>query len=472
MNQRHTSSCFIAWLKIVRLAVLILSAHSSGLISLHSEPVKLTPADSPVDNPLKGLVPYAGRDGFPHSLEFQYLPLSELMTGPETFDWRPLDRLLDEVARRGNQTIFRVWLEFPDRPSGVPKFLLDAGVKLTQWNNGKDQLPRTNLTPDYENERLVAALERFIAALGQRYDGDPRIGFITAGLLGSWGEWHTFPRKDLFASQNIQRRVLDAYQKAFVKTRILVRYPTADNASWPVGYHDDSFAWHTLDTEEGSFMSKMKAAGKAAMNKWRTQPIGGEIRPEIWGQVFDHTPQDFRCEDFGACVRQTHVTWLMDSGMFQGENKSARIHRALEQVRTMGYDFFVQTADIRRKDSIISVQLCVTNQGVAPFYYDWKLELAAVSPKGTIVRRWPVNWKLTGLLPGEPPRIWRAEVDVSDLKDEQLVLAVRVVNPLPGGKPLRFANAEQDRDAQGWLSLGRLKVKNGQNTSTDLQTRN
>ena len=35
-------------------------------------PLKLEPADSPVDNPMKGLVPYAGKSAerFPHSLEF------------------------------------------------------------------------------------------------------------------------------------------------------------------------------------------------------------------------------------------------------------------------------------------------------------------------------------------------------------------------------------------------------------------
>ena len=40
-------------------------------------------APAPVDNPLKGLVPYAGdkRDLFPHSLEFNYLPLSALVIG-------------------------------------------------------------------------------------------------------------------------------------------------------------------------------------------------------------------------------------------------------------------------------------------------------------------------------------------------------------------------------------------------------
>jgi len=35
-------------------------------------PLRLEPADSPVDNPLKGLVPYAGKSAerFPHSLEY------------------------------------------------------------------------------------------------------------------------------------------------------------------------------------------------------------------------------------------------------------------------------------------------------------------------------------------------------------------------------------------------------------------
>ena len=34
---------------------------------------------------------------------------------------------------------------------------------------------------------------------------------------------------------------------------------------------------------------------------------------------------------------------------------------------------------------------------------------------------------------------------------------MRLVNPLPNGKPLRFANAEQDRDLPGWLTLGTIQ---------------
>ena len=35
-------------------------------------------------------------------------------------------------------------------------------------------------------------------------------------------------------------------------------------------------------------------------------------------------------------------------------------------------------------------------------------------------------------------------------------VTLRVIHPLANGKPLCFANAEQDRHAPGWLSLGVL----------------
>jgi hypothetical protein len=43
---------------------------------------------------------------------------------------------------------------------------------------------------------------------------------------------------------------------------------------------------------------------------------------------------------------------------------------------------------------------------------------------------------------------------IEDLSDSAAKLALRVANPLPKGKPLRFANADQDADAAGWLTLG------------------
>ena len=87
-------------------------------------------APAPADNPLKGFVPYAGQGKeFPHSMEFDYLPLASLMTGPKTFHWAPLDRLLDDIASRGCQSVFRIYLEYPQKPTGVPKYLVLAACR-------------------------------------------------------------------------------------------------------------------------------------------------------------------------------------------------------------------------------------------------------------------------------------------------------------------------------------------------------
>ena len=97
--------------------------------------------------------------------------------------------------------------------------------------------------------------------------------------------------------------------------------------------------------------------------------IGGEIRPEAGGKVFDAQTGNSNIQDFRKCVDQTHVSWLM------------------------------------------------------------------------------------GLLPGDIACEWKDQVDLRDVPNGKYTLAVRVPNPLPNGLPLRLANATQDRDIDGWLSL-------------------
>ncbi len=433
-------------------------------------PVRLEPADSPVNNPLKGLVPYAGKSAerFPHSLEFDYLPLAKLLTGPEQYNWQPLDDKLVAISGRSCQAVFRIWLEFPGQPSGLPDYLAKAGVKVTEWKDEKEKTPQKNFTPDYEDERLVAALEEFIAALGQRYDSDARMGFLTAGLLGLWGEWHTYPRTELFASKRIQERILAAYERAFHRVPVLLRYPAATedhrlaaNAHRPFGYHDDSFAWGTLDTgrkdDSWFYLAALKAAGPLAMERWKTHPIGGEIRPEVWGQIFDEKPVHPKAQDFATCVRETHASWVMDSGMFRDKTDPGRVARAATHVRRMGYDFRVLTADLtRRGEHGAAVILETVNQGVAPFYQDWQMELAAIAVDGTVLETWPVKWTLRGLQPGETPTRWETQLERAASIGRICTLGLRVVNPMAGGKRLRFANAAEDQDAKGWLSLGPL----------------
>ena len=87
---------------------------------------------APALNPLKGLVPYArpasGR--FPHSMEFNYLALGDLVVGENNYNWEPLEHLLDDIASRHKQAIFRVWMEYPDKENGIPEYLIKKAFGL------------------------------------------------------------------------------------------------------------------------------------------------------------------------------------------------------------------------------------------------------------------------------------------------------------------------------------------------------
>ena len=474
------AACWVAacWLAACWLAFNGLDACGDDSVAspASTKTYRLEPAATPVDNPLKGLVPYArpAKDRFPHSMEFNYVGLAKLVVGEGQYDWSAMEELLDDIASRGNQTVTRVYMEYPKKTDGIPKYLIDAGVKVEKWLNTNTAPfpPETCYTPDYEDPRTRKLLTDFIAAFGKKYDGDPRLAYITAGLLGTWGEWHTYPRDDLFASKETQALVLDAYEDAFRRTPVLLRYPAgpdhyaqADNASRPFGYHDDSFAWATLDTgkqaDDWFYMPALNDAGSAAVEKWQTQPIGGEIRPELWKTLFDPKKKPHkRLQAFDECVRQTHVTWLMDTGMFERPSGAERIANATEAVRPMGYDLTVVGFRTANRGESTSMELLMRNRGVAPFYADWPTEIAVVDADGKIIVRKPVpEFAIRGILPGEEPTRLRATVDGVGALAEGHTWIMRVVNPMEGGKPLRFGNVSQDQHLEGWLTLSVNEVR-------------
>lgn len=431
--------------------------------------VPLSYAPAPPDNPLKGFVPYSRADPtFPHSLEWDYTRLSDVMLGPTHFNWAPFDAKLDAAAARGHQFFARFYLEWPGKKTGVPQYLIDDGLTLRRWTNTNTQPfpPAVDHTPDYEDARLRAALTNFIHALGQRYDGDPRLGFVGLGLLGTWGEWHNHPNQQWFASKAVQREVMDAYAAAFPRTKLVARYPAgtndavyADNGQRALGYHDDSFAWATVHTgrkpDAWFFETRLRAAN--ALDKWRTQPIGGEVRPEVWTCLFDEPSCAPAGQDFDRCLAVTHASWLCNEGVFRGQVQGAARERAIRAAQRLGYELYVSGAAISSADGRLDVALTVTNTGVAPFYYDWPVELGALETAGTLAATWPTDWQLTAIQPGEPAIPWRFTATVAALAPGTHQLLLRVPNPLVNGRPLRFANQGQDQHRPGWLTLGEFK---------------
>ncbi|MCD9026202.1 stalk domain-containing protein [Cohnella silvisoli] len=455
--------------------------------------VNLTPDNSSpelLENPLKGFMPYtsvydsAVKPAFPHSLEWFYIPLKEVMDGPNhyTFD-TGLEPILNAIASRGHQAVFRFYLDYPDRSSGIPQFLLDGGLQVREETIAELGNVKVH-SPDYDDPKLVAALTSFIHTFGEKYDGDPRIGFIETGLIGFWGEWHTWPNSDWMASPKTQNDVHKAFDDAFDITKLLTRYPDSNNVKQNIGFHDDSFAYETLGTESYYFYNRLKDYG--ATEVWKKEPIGGELRPaiqtSIWanpdgdqtaaemdGSVLNNTSVDSPVDpnkvvqSFATSVETTHASWLNAHQLFLAAFPTSgdAYDRALAGSKKLGYELSVSAVKVpaASRDGSLPVSIRMRNTGVAPFYYNWDIELGAVTRKGALVRKWKAaGWKLSEVIPGESDRTMDYTIPNLALPGGDYTLVMRAVNPLAQGKPLKFANKEQDANLKNWLSLTDFKV--------------
>jgi hypothetical protein len=468
----------------------------------------LTAAPAPLDNPLKGFATFyqpGGNQnaGYPHSLTWSYIGLSEVMTDPSncnTINWTALDTILNGIAAAGNQAAIRFYIEYPDGDGAHPANAIPpcfAGNVPTRsyanWNT---------TSPDYNNAFLLNAVTGFIGAFGARYDGDPRLGFIHLGLVGLWGEWHTWPYDsdtsdgypNYMPTDANAARILQAYDSAFSRTKLELRNPGAGGGAanaLDIGYHDDSFCYRegsplagvTLPTSLGgaSYSQLNAVLAQGVENKWITNSMGGEVRPEIQGQAFASWPGGSgQVDNMKACIELEHSTWKMNQGSLNYSAGDANVGAA---VRLMGYNLGVTNAYYKNTASgTTAVGVQMTNTGVAPFYYPWGVTLGLKNASGAVVKTWNTSWDLRTVMPtkirtfpewgvgSDPtyrdygyPQYFQSNVDLAAVAAGNYQLVLKVQNPLEAvngsAKKFRFANATQNAD--GWLGLGAMAVTTG-----------
>ena len=418
-------------------------------------------APGPPDNPLKGLVPFrGGYDAFPYSMEWDYIPWNTIQTDVDSFNWAPLEQVLDEAASRRHQVAFRIYADYPNTPSALPAFL--SGVARHAYTDSSNGQEATSYSPDYDDPLLRRAMLNLIRALGARYDGDPRIGFITVGLLGFWGEWHTYRPScgcdEWMPSKGMQRAVLEAYDKAFHRTRLLARYPDVGWKKDRMGFHDDSFAYQTIGRPSWMFLTRMKKVG--ATRQWRHEPIGGELWPADQPCAFQVPACSPVGQDFASSVDATHASWIIDHYAFQTGYTDADYDRAVAGARRLGYDLFVsgvKLADTTTRDSL-EVEIRVQNRGVAPFYYDWLVRLGIIDSDSRLAASFNTSWKLTRVVDAGQDVKFGRKVKAHGLGPGVYTLVMQAENPMPTGRTLAFANADWEADAKDWLTLGTFEV--------------
>ncbi len=410
--------------------------------------VRPQPAEGPLNNPLKGWCPYpnAGQIQQPYSMVFQYTSWRELEPAEGDFRFEEWEKSWDSKAASDKHIIFRVYVDYPKKPSGLPDWLRTAGVKETayaDYGGGK--------SPDYDDPRMIAGMERLIAALGQRYNKDPRIAFIQLGLLGFWGEWHTYPRTELYASPETERQIIDAWRKAFPDKSLMVRNANgyAGRQEW-IGFHDDMFPEDTDNGKDWSFLAGLKKANRT--ENWNVAVVGGEMVPgkaERWlGQDFDTTL---------SMLERSHFTWVGPYCPALTRTTEEQFRRRSEQlVRKMGYEFQItevtHSVIVKARQSV-GFSLKGKNLGVAPFYYPWAVEWALLDSSNNVVSVHKTDWDIRTWQPGEFAECIEFAVDVPPGK-YRLALGIR--DPWRNRPAIGFAN--DLNVTNGWTLVSEIQI--------------
>jgi hypothetical protein len=223
---------------LVTLAALILLAGLASAQAAESSRIEFRPADTGavLENPGMGwvlhyydnipenygsrLAPSDTVDEFPGlTVVYLRIPWSYLEPEEGRFAWSVLDTPAQRWIAKGKQIALRISCSESWTRYATPAWVEKAGAKGHNFRPGKGVEPNGPYwEPDYNDPVFLQKLDRFLAALAARHDGNPEVAFVDVGSYGVWGEGHVFASTGLEYSADTVKRHVDLHTKHFKRT--------------------------------------------------------------------------------------------------------------------------------------------------------------------------------------------------------------------------------------------------------------
>jgi len=344
---------------------------------------------------------------------------SELQpTGPDKFDFSPIDKAIAAAHAEDERFHFRVMAfcslgcHKGDLRSSVPDWLRFREGATTELS--KDDV--TYVVPNWNSDAYLTAAENLIAALGARYNKDERVAWFEFSGYGDWSENHVgFVTKklgapapmpwesidilgyyDQYRDQTITKpsieRLVDATLTAFPDTQIVVaagnpeitRQLLVAPQTPPVGIRGDCLgvipppqSWAT--DPDSWYVRNDKKLVADLLSRWRIAPVVTE-----WCNFQDEGITSY----FTTALKDTvnyHVSLIGSNVLAPPDN----LHDIWERTnKYAGYRYAVTSAmvpDYATAGSDLPVTITWTNFGTAPTYDEWDILYEVLDSTGDAV---------------------------------------------------------------------------------------
>jgi hypothetical protein len=323
-------------------------------------------------------------------LEYAYVRPSDIVIGKNSYNWRPLENLLEDIRKRGKQAILRWYYVYPGQETAVPNYIKNYSDYRETHELSEGQMTGF---PDWSHAELQQAHLDFYTEFARIYDRDPRIAFLQVGF-GLWGEYHIYDPKVIlgknFPSKTYQKTFLLHMSKTFTQLQWSISIDAGDSSNTPIA-NDTELLSLGFGMFDDSFMHKEHADYNADMwkifnhsTRYQRSPHGGELSyysdydqknvlnvAGMYGRTYEKLSRDF------------NITYMIGN-----DQPSYQSYERIKQAgMANGYKFYITAFKTSQSLSKVTVE----NRGIAPIYYD-----AYVSING--VRS---TQSLKGLLPNQ-----------------------------------------------------------------------
>ncbi len=322
-------------------------------------------------------------------LEYSYLGYDASSPGAGEWDFSALEGLLAKVASRGHQAIIRPHYVYPGQPTKVPDWIKALPDYHERQANSEG---KPTGFPDWSHPALVQFTKDYFTELFRRFDGDPRLAYVELGF-GLWGEYHIydgpFELGRTFPDFDTQRDILTHVAAQAQQTPWMISVDAVDDRvspldsvpgllELPFGVFDDSFLCRQHAWENAVNWREMD------LTRWQRAPTGGEF-----SYYTTHDQREALAAEgphgtsFAQMGREFHITFMIAND----QPRYVPLSRVREASLWCGSRFRVTALASNDRQT----RLSVTNEGIAPAYFDVWVEVNGVRAEGT----------LRGLLPGE-----------------------------------------------------------------------
>ena len=380
----------------------------------------------------------------------RYLELRWREVEPEegVYAWEALEQKYGLAALReqGIHLVLRFVCDVPGKEPhlDIPDWL------YAQTGDGSwyDTAYGKGYSPDYANEMFRAAHHRVLGALAAFFGTDGFVTYVELGSLGHWGEWHIKSGEGLvpMPDETIRDEYAVEYRAAFPAAKLLMRRPFRFAAEQHLGLYND-MTGHEKDTKEwldwiehGGWYGSDPHALVPMPAFWQDAPVGGEFTSSL-------SMQDLLVKNLPRTLDLLEASHMSFLGPKTAQAACAKGYDAV--LRRLGYRLRVTELKLTPCAGGVSADLTVANEGAAPFYWDWAVNLYGEDAAGNTLYTVPLPLSLPELMPGETQTVsvvlegaeirqlcggWK-----KSLSRSQTHLTIGIVDPMTDRDAVRFA---------------------------------